>query len=669
MLASCFRTKGILQTFFRWFLFEFLAVFGCLFIFLYYLVIIRSQLHTAMQKTPSACTEKQALRASEDILELKLLNLKDQGDSVMRDMISSSCDCGRKSEATRSSYNTENNKGNGGVNFTGHIEKNMFSGSVMERKGRASAGNDSKDDTDIGLSPEIKMPSQSLGVLPSNSLFLNSSLVKNYLIFTIGDIQQSEKGQENSDTQFSGEDAGESGERTHGNLPAIVRSSSLPNIDSSVGSSVRKCMLPLSRSYKNFNVPELRQKQLVFNEDIRRMAHDSERDDCIVSNEKNNSEHLIEDGYGSCNHVGSAEDWIIHVNDANAEENIHGKSSVHRWEKMPTEDVKIKRIEEWISNLRYGNPLEETINGSSNLDDHRGQEAATTIDNLNKTRLGAKDLPGAAVAKTIAHLPNHGLVTIPFLRAFVSLKTLNLSGNSIARITAGALPRGLHSLNLSKNNISIIDGLRELTRLRVLDLSYNRIVRIGHGLASCSSLKEFYLGGNKITEVEGLHRLLKLNVLDLRFNKISTTKCLGQLAANCYSLQVLSLEGNPVQKNVGDEQLKKYLEGILPHLAYFNRQSIKAGSMKDVVDRSARMGITANRGLRSEHKNLRYGKHSASIKNISFSSSLDGLRNQAVVSPRLLKGKLRRHLNNFVSKHSGFRSARRNQIERTLVAR
>lgn len=52
------------------------------------------------------------------------------------------------------------------------------------------------------------------------------------------------------------------------------------------------------------------------------------------------------------------------------------------------------------------------------------------------------------------------------------------------RITSGALPRGLHVLNLSKNNISTIEGLRELTRLRVLDLSYNRILRIGRGKAN-----------------------------------------------------------------------------------------------------------------------------------------------------------------------------------------
>jgi hypothetical protein len=53
------------------------------------------------------------------------------------------------------------------------------------------------------------------------------------------------------------------------------------------------------------------------------------------------------------------------------------------------------------------------------------------------------------------------------------------------RITAGSLPQGLHSLDLSRNKIAIIEGLRDLTRLRVLNLSYNRISRIGHGKQPC----------------------------------------------------------------------------------------------------------------------------------------------------------------------------------------
>ncbi|KAI7725022.1 hypothetical protein M8C21_019377 [Ambrosia artemisiifolia] len=145
------------------------------------------------------------------------------------------------------------------------------------------------------------------------------------------------------------------------------------------------------------------------------------------------------------------------------------------------------------------------------------------------------------------------------------------------RITAGALPRGLHIWNLSKNSISTIEGLRELTRLSVLDLSYNRILRIGHGY--------------KISEVEGLHRLLKLNVLDLRFNKLST-------------------------KNVGDEQRKKFLLGLLSHLAYCTRHSIKSGAMKDLADRAARLGISAHqidRGIRSEAKKSTHDRKSQGV--------------------------------------------------------
>ncbi|KAL5647509.1 hypothetical protein ACJX0J_041864, partial [Zea mays] len=92
----------------------------------------------------------------------------------------------------------------------------------------------------------------------------------------------------------------------------------------------------------------------------------------------------------------------------------------------------------------------------------------------------------------------------------IGLQSLTIDVCCHVRVIVGALSKGLHMLILSKNNISIIERLRELTRLRLLDISCNRISRIGHGLASCSSLKELYLVGNKISEVYGLHRLLKL---------------------------------------------------------------------------------------------------------------------------------------------------------------
>ncbi|XP_047307135.1 uncharacterized protein LOC124910524 [Impatiens glandulifera] len=333
--------------------------------------------------------------------------------------------------------------------------------------------------------------------------------------------------------------------------------------------------------------------------------------------------------------LGSALDRVGQAssfNDLEGETDIESRSSPNqREDEPPGKDFMTKRIDEWVTNQLDCSGFEDEV---CNVVEHQGEKVEVA------GRLDCKIDPSMEVAKryisslsltaSSAQLANHGLLVIPFLSVFGCLKAINLSGNAIVRITAGSLPRGLHSLNISKNHISVIEGLRDLTRLRVLDLSCNRIIRIGHGLASCSSLKELYLAGNKISDIEGLHRLLKLNVLDLRFNKISTSKSLGELAANYNSLHSINLDGNPAQKNVGDAQLKKYLQGLLPRLDYYNKQAIKTGSLKDIVERSTRLGTPVDRGYRSDRKTLRKGTpitmHSSSTHRVS--SSNHGQRHQ-----------------------------------------
>lgn len=134
---------------------------------------------------------------------------------------------------------------------------------------------------------------------------------------------------------------------------------------------------------------------------------------------------------------------------------------------------------------------------------------------------------------------------------------------------------------------------------------------IFEGLASCSSLKELYLAGNKISDVDGLHRLLKLNILDLRCNKISTAKGLGQLAANYGSLQAINLEGNPAQRNVGDEYLKKYLLSLLPNLVYYNKHAIKSKGTKE-ISRSV---------SRTELKLPQRGSHGSGLHNAALNQA------------------------------------------------
>ncbi|KAI7726030.1 hypothetical protein M8C21_026080, partial [Ambrosia artemisiifolia] len=416
---------------------------------------------------------------------------------------------------------------------------------------------------------------------------ISSNLVNHASELSLDRLQRSDKEVgDNSETHQSGACTGGSSSRIQCTTQAVVKSSSLPYmhlaqtivVDKSVDNDADVTLLELET--ENDNV-----------EHAYASDGDEEYDD----------------------YAGSAKDWIVPPLDApfKVKSFQEGYSGCH-WEGMLIEDFKIRRIEKWIMDLQHSSSLEnDTL---TDLDDHVQNDKHTTLDPIPASKNDGKSVLGLDAAKryisslnalaTTAQLANHGLAVIPFLSAFSSLKALNLSGNSIVRITMGALPRGLHILNLSKNSISIIEGLRELTRLRVLDLSYNRILRIGHGLGTCSSLKELYLAGNKISEVEGLHRLLKLRVLDLRFNKLSTTKSLGQLAANYNSLQAISLEGNPAQKNIGDEQLKRFL-------------IIKSGSIKGSADRAARHGISARQGdhgLRSKSKKSTHERRGRNIR-------------------------------------------------------
>ncbi|KAH9298465.1 hypothetical protein KI387_030147, partial [Taxus chinensis] len=317
--------------------------------------------------------------------------------------------------------------------------------------------------------------------------------------------------------------------------------------------------------------------------------------------------------------------------DWNLQPRVPGLQSYSQWVAFSAEESSASRVEEWVSSIDTG--ALSLKNGDVSEQNVIAEDKGTTgsnysvaiseaFENLdssvqggnlsNEMQLANNVIRSLNAFSTVAHISGIGLSVIPALAPFASLRTINLSGNYILRISPGSLPRTLHTLDLSRNKIATIEGLRELTRLRVLDLSYNRISRIGHGLATCTLIKELYLAGNKISDVEGLHRLLKLTVLDLSFNKITTLKALGQLAANYSSLLALNLLGNPVHTNVGDEPIRKSLLSLLPHLAYLNKQPIKTVSTREAVVDSVARAALGNSGWHSRNKLSRRGNHASS---------------------------------------------------------
>ncbi|XP_050205440.1 uncharacterized protein LOC126655348 [Mercurialis annua] len=626
----------------------------------------------AMHKTLQDTSHGQSSMASPKSARLDSLLLITQANTEnsggTKDFTSSVfVERGWKQEEVKGKLNCENNSGI----HQKVLKKSQSLGNALCLEGTVLCDNDIDDEIHHEFSSDSLDQNGSVGPYATNgprdspvsqqedaprseSVQVSSDVFNNKSIFSIRDPQQSEKEDpENSEIMLSGEGANESCDHTPRTPPTIPKSRSLPSICMSLPSpdgNSYNYMVPKSRSSEDLHVLYMRRKEGSFHEAGRRAIHEHEPNNNVCEIGKNNFDNCLDDNYDSYNYSASAKDWIVPVTDEVTEmKHLQGESSIQQGDGLQGKDFKIKRIQEWVTDLQHCSAPEETDEVSNSV--HLMNSVSPAINGLTATKMNSNFSPGMEAVKryisslsafsTTVQLSNHGLVVIPFLGAFISLKVLNLSGNSIVRITAGSLPRGLHMLNLSKNKLSNIEGLRELTRLRVLDLSYNRIFRIGHGLASCSSLKELYLAGNKISEVEGLHRLLKLTVLDLRFNKISTAKCLGQLAANYISLQAISLEGNPAQRNVGDEQIKKYLQSLLPHLVYFNRQPTKVSTLKDAADRSLRLGINAHqfdRGLRSENKVGRKASHGVGGTKPT-SSSTHSRKNQALVSANPSKGR------------------------------
>ncbi|KAF5746020.1 hypothetical protein HS088_TW06G00185 [Tripterygium wilfordii] len=401
----------------------------------------------------------------------------------------------------------------------GRLIKSQSLGSGLCLEGRNPGDNDTEDEADheffSGVPPEGSPNSEHRQGMSSDSLHVSADHVNNISIFSIGDPQHLEKGgPETSDNFLSGEYANDSGDHSPCTPLVIVKSRSLCNLGhlspASGKCSPFKSLAHQSRSSEDLHVLDMRRKEICtheFEEQIlQERGYGKERE-----TNKYYFEVSVDEGYGSYSYSAVAKDWIIPGGNEVFGKNIQGESSFQQSDDFPSKNFKIKCIEKWVNDLQYCSPLEEANESSPSKDQVNGDSPISN--GLTTAKLDSRVTPGMGAAKryisslsalaTTAQLSNHGLVVIPFLSTFVGLRALNLSANAIVRITAGALPRGLHVLNLPKNNISTIEGLRELTRLRVLDLSYNRILRIGHGLASCSSLKELYLAGNKISEVEG----------------------------------------------------------------------------------------------------------------------------------------------------------------------
>jgi len=121
-----------------------------------------------------------------------------------------------------------------------------------------------------------------------------------------------------------------------------------------------------------------------------------------------------------------------------------------------------------------------------------------------------------------------------------NLKKLELPHNEITSIDV-ILPKTLEHLNLKCNGLKRIEGLYNLSNLKILNLSHNKLIKI-EGLDKLHNLHSLNLSYNYIKRMENIGHLYKLTNLNVGNNHIEKIRDLENLS----SLKTLNIEFNDI---------------------------------------------------------------------------------------------------------------------------
>ncbi|KAG5105911.1 hypothetical protein JHK82_042881 [Glycine max] len=136
---------------------------------------------------------------------------------------------------------------------------------------------------------------------------------------------------------------------------------------------------------------------------------------------------------------------------------------------------------------------------------------------------------------------------------------LDLRGHRVRSLNASGLnlSSNLEFVYLRDNLLSTLEGVEVLTRVKVLDLSFNEFKGPGfEPLENCKVLQQLYLAGNQITSLASLPQLPNLEFLSVAQNKLKSLTMASQPR-----LQVLAASKNKISTLKGFPYLP-----VLEHL-------------------------------------------------------------------------------------------------------
>lgn len=174
-------------------------------------------------------------------------------------------------------------------------------------------------------------------------------------------------------------------------------------------------------------------------------------------------------------------------------------------------------------------------------DDFEGpiQKSLTSLE-LGGNRLRAIENIGCLTELEELWLGKNKIAKLENLESFSSLRIMSIQSNRITKIENLSALTNLEEFYISHNGLTGLgDGLRELKKLRVLDIAGNRVTSLGSSLDGLTVLEEFWANDNALEDIRDLEQQLN--------------------PKKCPKLETVYLEGNPLQKKEGTGYRRKVM--------------------------------------------------------------------------------------------------------------
>lgn len=167
--------------------------------------------------------------------------------------------------------------------------------------------------------------------------------------------------------------------------------------------------------------------------------------------------------------------------------------------------------------------LEELNLSGCGLSTLSGLEGLTTVRSLDLSVNSISDLTPlmGCTALERLHLQHNAVSNFSVLGHLNGLVYLDLSHNSLADLTPISSCKKLEYLDVSTNLLAHLSGIEELTALQTLNASSNDLVSIS-GIGSCTALVQLDLSNNLLESMDDLVTLINVVNLDVSYNDIVT---------------------------------------------------------------------------------------------------------------------------------------------------